>query len=698
MTTAEIGEELKKRVKLTAKDPRNSVRGVVSYNPVITSPARGSYVYTRTAVNGAAVRDRLRLTSIKGGYVAVGAELIGLLWPGFGYSEQPRDPRLILDDGPEIIVPPATKRLSLSYSEGPYGILKLAAPFWTWWDARRAAGADEILVRCEDGEAGRYRVTAISRSELDPEAVRAASDAARAEAGEAMKGNDRGISIDMLVLRLLVRAPYAGEVAPDPLPALMLSPYPRFAMTDFGRIDYRPDLTPALARLFQDRILAPWIREEQRVRTELKLSPETMPSKDQIVDGLAPDLDGWIMPAAPAATDVVQAVTLKVELLNLPGTSRTIDVRDDQTLWDVHNAIQNAFGWDDDHLWAFSFGPRHDPLTTVDLGDPWTGVVPPGPEDVILAELELQLKQTFSYVFDFGDNWMHELKVEQIVPADGGNYPRIVASEGDDPVQYPPLDEDEGAYDVDDDIEDDESEDDGWYGELGPLGEGLAGLGPALNSPFGFLPPAAVEGILDALGLEGADYNDLSQFDIPPPDPALRPLPIDLNELVPAFELVPPGPLFLDAERGDVLIVPPGDAPESRVLRETLEGKPERYLRVPEATGERQYAAMLAFTEGLPEGRLRTRLQAAFTHPKGYDRWYQALERDESAAERWNTETDLRVVTDALAWLAEHGITPVPPAEPEPASARVPETPAIADARPRPANQRSKPRPKKRRR
>ena len=30
MSTDEIGEELKRRVKLTAKDPRNSVRGVQS--------------------------------------------------------------------------------------------------------------------------------------------------------------------------------------------------------------------------------------------------------------------------------------------------------------------------------------------------------------------------------------------------------------------------------------------------------------------------------------------------------------------------------------------------------------------------------------------------------------------------------------------------------------------------------------------
>ncbi len=35
---------------------------------------------------------------------------------------------------------------------------------------------------------------------------------------------------------------------------------------------------------------------------------------------------------------------------------RTIAVRSDQTLVDLHGALRSAFGWDDDHLYSFWLG------------------------------------------------------------------------------------------------------------------------------------------------------------------------------------------------------------------------------------------------------------------------------------------------------------------------------------------------------
>lgn len=35
---------------------------------------------------------------------------------------------------------------------------------------------------------------------------------------------------------------------------------------------------------------------------------------------------------------------------------RVIAVREDLTLVDLHYALQSAFGWDDDHLYAFWIG------------------------------------------------------------------------------------------------------------------------------------------------------------------------------------------------------------------------------------------------------------------------------------------------------------------------------------------------------
>lgn len=46
------------------------------------------------------------------------------------------------------------------------------------------------------------------------------------------------------------------------------------------------------------------------------------------------------------------------------------------------------------------------------------------------------------YLFDFGDEWWHEITVEQIdaKPEEGG-YPRVLEEHGQSPPQYPDMDE-----------------------------------------------------------------------------------------------------------------------------------------------------------------------------------------------------------------------------------------------------------------
>jgi Plasmid pRiA4b ORF-3-like protein len=57
-----------------------------------------------------------------------------------------------------------------------------------------------------------------------------------------------------------------------------------------------------------------------------------------------------------------QVYVLKADLVGFRGIHRTIAIRSDQTLVDVHYALQAAFDWDDDHLYSFwpdgEFYPR----------------------------------------------------------------------------------------------------------------------------------------------------------------------------------------------------------------------------------------------------------------------------------------------------------------------------------------------------
>src|SRR5215207_6843723 len=50
---------------------------------------------------------------------------------------------------------------------------------------------------------------------------------------------------------------------------------------------------------------------------------------------------------------VQQSYVFDVELVGFGDVRRSIAVRQDLTLVDLHYALQSAFGWDDDHLYAF---------------------------------------------------------------------------------------------------------------------------------------------------------------------------------------------------------------------------------------------------------------------------------------------------------------------------------------------------------
>jgi hypothetical protein len=143
-------------------------------------------------------------------------------------------------------------------------------------------------------------------------------------------------------------------------------------------------------------------------------------------------------PSAPPAT----VYRFKVSLSDQKSVWRRIDVRSDQTLEDLHYAIQDAFGWDDDHLYAFYLsGKAWDQSTEY--------VRPEGREPgmrtarVRMDRLGLRQGKRFLYIFDFGDEWRHEIRIEKAgLALDAGEYPRIIEGHGEAPPQYGSVEED----------------------------------------------------------------------------------------------------------------------------------------------------------------------------------------------------------------------------------------------------------------
>ena len=67
---------------------------------------------------------------------------------------------------------------------------------------------------------------------------------------------------------------------------------------------------------------------------------------------------------------------------------------------------------------------------------------PPNAAKARIDGLRLEPGQKFYYLFDFGDEWWHEITVEQTdAPRGDAKHPRIIEQRGKSPRQYPEYEE-----------------------------------------------------------------------------------------------------------------------------------------------------------------------------------------------------------------------------------------------------------------
>jgi hypothetical protein len=119
---------------------------------------------------------------------------------------------------------------------------------------------------------------------------------------------------------------------------------------------------------------------------------------------------------------------------------RIIEIDSDSSLLDLHSVIQQAVGFDRDHLFEF-FAGRHERSRKLSFGhasdfDEDAGEL----ADTTLAEVfPLDKHQKLYYHFDFGDDWYFEIRKARTKPRDpeaGVVYPRVVKAVGANPAQY----------------------------------------------------------------------------------------------------------------------------------------------------------------------------------------------------------------------------------------------------------------------
>jgi pRiA4b ORF-3-like protein len=113
-----------------------------------------------------------------------------------------------------------------------------------------------------------------------------------------------------------------------------------------------------------------------------------------------------------------------------PPIWRRVVVRADMTLDRLHHVIQIAMGWTNSHLHQFIAGSG---LARAFYGRPDPEFAEMGSETLnekrfTVADLAPAAKRRFTYEYDFGDGWQHDILAEKILsPNPGFKHPACLA-------------------------------------------------------------------------------------------------------------------------------------------------------------------------------------------------------------------------------------------------------------------------------
>ncbi|MEU5261902.1 plasmid pRiA4b ORF-3 family protein [Amycolatopsis sp. NPDC021455] len=117
---------------------------------------------------------------------------------------------------------------------------------------------------------------------------------------------------------------------------------------------------------------------------------------------------------------------LKVTLTGM-GSWRRVLIHSDATLGDLHRVIQVVMRWDDEHLHGFTVGNRQYGSPGYDMNDE---------EEITVGEAFTRTRKRLGYTYDFGDDWRHDIELEQVLDVDPSlTYPVCVAGRGEVPVE-----------------------------------------------------------------------------------------------------------------------------------------------------------------------------------------------------------------------------------------------------------------------
>lgn len=116
-------------------------------------------------------------------------------------------------------------------------------------------------------------------------------------------------------------------------------------------------------------------------------------------------------------------LTLRIKLagINDPRVWRKLTVPGQFTFYTLHLLIQEAFVWNNEHLYSFTKGTRNSNIVIheMDADEFWHTVL--NSHTTPLSHVLNTVKQKYMYIYDFGDNWKHIITISKIEDLSASN-------------------------------------------------------------------------------------------------------------------------------------------------------------------------------------------------------------------------------------------------------------------------------------
>lgn len=128
---------------------------------------------------------------------------------------------------------------------------------------------------------------------------------------------------------------------------------------------------------------------------------------------------------------MLSLLELKVTLLGTkPSVYRILHIEKSRTFYELHIAIQIAFGWENHHMHEFRINDECiGDKEFLDDANALEG------SHTRLSQKIVFEKQIFSYVYDFGDYWKHSIQLVKFIEPKRTFYPKCIKGERNSPPE-----------------------------------------------------------------------------------------------------------------------------------------------------------------------------------------------------------------------------------------------------------------------